>query len=99
MHIISKRKVVDFIEKHPNSKASLESWYKIISKNEYKSMNELKNHFPSVDNVDGLYVFNISGNNFRLIAAIHFNRNKLYIRGILTHSEYDKNKWKKENKK
>lgn len=99
MHVISKKKVADFIEKHPTSKGSLESWYKIVSKTDYKSMNELKKHFSAVDNVEGLYVFNISGNNFRLISAIHFNRKKLYIRDILTHSEYDKNKWKKENKK
>lgn len=97
MHIISKKKVVEFIEKHPPSKGSLESWYKIVSKNDYKSTNELKKHFGSVDYVDGLFVFNISGNHFRLIAAIHFNRNKHYIREILTHSEYDKEKWKKEN--
>jgi mRNA interferase HigB len=44
--------------------------------------------------VGKLTVFNIGGNKVRLVAAIHFNRNKLYIRYVLTHTEYDKNKWK-----
>lgn len=41
-----------------------------------------------------LTVFNIGGNKYRLIAAIHFNRHKVYIRHILTHAEYDKDNWK-----
>ncbi|TGK76307.1 type II toxin-antitoxin system HigB family toxin, partial [Leptospira wolffii] len=41
-------------------------------------------------------VFNISGNNFRLISSIHYNRKKVFIRHVLTHSEYDKGKWKEE---
>jgi mRNA interferase HigB len=44
--------------------------------------------------VGDLYVFDIGGNKLRLITSIHFNRKKLYIRHILTHQEYDKNKWK-----
>ena len=44
--------------------------------------------------VGKLTVFNIGGNKVRLVAAIHFNRNKLYIRYVLTHTEYDKDKWK-----
>jgi len=45
--------------------------------------------------VGNLVVFNIGGNKYRLIAAIHFNRHKLYIRDVLTHAEYDKERWKK----
>jgi mRNA interferase HigB len=40
-------------------------------------------------------VFNIGGNKYRLIAAIHFNRQKVYIRHVLTHPEYDRGRWKK----
>jgi len=45
--------------------------------------------------VGNLVVFNIGGNKYRLIAAIHFNRGKVYIRDVLTHAEYDKERWKK----
>jgi HigB_toxin, RelE-like toxic component of a toxin-antitoxin system len=50
--------------------------------------------FPSADQVGKLTVFNIGGNKVRLIAAIHYNRHKVYIRAVLTHSEYDEGKWK-----
>lgn len=97
MHIISWKKISDFIEKHPNSKSSLESWFKIFRNSNFKDFIELRKVFNSVDQVGKLTVFNISGNYFRLIAAVHFKRQKVFIRSILTHTEYDKGKWKKEN--
>jgi mRNA interferase HigB len=51
-------------------------------------------HFPSADQVGKLTVFNIGGNKVRLIASVHYNRHKLYIRAVLTHAEYDQGKWK-----
>ena len=55
---------------------------------------ELRKSFGSVDKVGSLYVFNIGGNKLRLIASIHFNRQKLYVRQVLSHVEYDKSSWK-----
>jgi len=55
---------------------------------------ELKKIFPSADKVGNLIVFNIAGNKVRLIAAIHYNTQCLYIRHVLTHKDYDKEKWK-----
>ena len=52
--------------------------------------------FPSADQVGKLTVFNIGGNTALLIAAIHYNRQKLYIRAVLTHEEYDEGKWKED---
>ena len=94
MRIITKRRINEFIRKHPDSKNALYIWYKIISKSSYKNFNELRSTFPKADQVKNLTVFNIGGNKYRLIAAIHYNRSILYIRHILTHSEYDKDKWK-----
>ncbi len=94
MHIITRKRISDFIEKYPDSQSSLESWYVIIKKNDYASLAEIKTHFSGADYVEGFIVFNISGNKYRLIAAVHFNRKKVYIRDILTHVEYSKNKWR-----
>jgi mRNA interferase HigB len=55
----------------------------------------LRQVFPSADLVGEFIIFNISGNKYRLITSIHFNRNKVYIRHVLTHPEYDKGSWKK----
>ena len=50
--------------------------------------------FASADKVEGLTVFDIGGNKFRLITSIHYNRRKVYIRAVLTHAEYDRGNWK-----
>lgn len=94
MHIITRKRIKAFATIYPDSRSSLDNWYRIVKKSRYDSFNELKQHFSSADYVDGFIVFNIGGNKYRLIAVIHFNRKKVYIRDILTHSEYDKNKWK-----
>jgi len=95
MHIISRKALKLFWEQHPDSQSALIRWYKIIEKTEFSSFNALRQTFPSADKVGDLTVFNISGNKYRLIASIHFNRNKIYVRHILTHAEYDKGAWKK----
>ena len=96
MHIISWKKISDFVDKYPNSGSSLKSWYKIVQNTDFKDFNELRRVFKNADQVGKFTVFNISGNNFRLISAIHYNRKKVFIRYVLTHSEYDKGKWKEE---
>jgi mRNA interferase HigB len=71
-------------------------WYKILKKNDFADFAELRAMFPHADQVGGLTVFNIGGNKARVIAAIHYNRHKVYIRAVLTHPEYDTGKWKKK---
>jgi len=95
MHIITHKRIREFVAKYPDSQSSLESWYQIVKQTNYDTFSQLKQHFSSADYVDGLFVFNISGNKYRLIAAFHFNRKKVYLRTILTHSEYDKGQWKR----
>ena len=79
---------------YPNTKSALTEWYQLIKKNDFGSFVELRKTFPSADQVGKLTVFNIGGNKARLIAAIHYNRKKVYIRTVLTHSEYDEERWK-----
>ncbi|MGK7884659.1 MAG: type II toxin-antitoxin system HigB family toxin [Crocosphaera sp.] len=94
MHIISRKALHQFWEKYPDSKNSLTRWFKLIKSANFQNFEELRYIFPSADLVNDLVVFNIGGNKYRLITSIHFNRQKVYIRYILTHSEYDKDKWK-----
>jgi mRNA interferase HigB len=60
----------------------------------FQSFAELQATFPAADQVGKLTVFNIGGNTARLIAAIHSNRQRVYVCAILTHAEYDKGDWK-----
>ena len=95
MHIISRKSLRDFWGRHPDSQMPLLRWFKIVKKSEFENFAELRLAFPSADKVGNLIVVKIGGNKYRLIASVHFNRQKLYIRYILTHREYDKGEWKR----
>ncbi len=94
MHIITKKRIVEAKIKYKSCASALDGWYTIINKNNFFSFSDLKKTFNSVDKVGNLYVFDIGGNKLRLIASIHFNRQKIYIRHIITHKEYDEDKWR-----
>ncbi len=95
MHIISRKALREFAHRHPDSKTALDSWFHLLRTNRFESFHALHQVFPSADKVGELIVFNIGGNKYRLIAAIHFNRQKVFIRHVLTHPEYDRGRWKK----
>lgn len=94
MHIITQQQIWKAKEKYPQVASALDGWYRVMKKNSFHNFSELKRSFNSVDKVDEVYVFDIGGNKLRLIANIHFERQKVYIRCILTHKEYDQDKWK-----
>ena len=94
MHVITRKRLNEFADRYPEARAALAHWYMLAKHKEYSSFAELRTTFPSVDKVGKLTVFNIGGNKVRLIAAIHYNRRRIYIRAVLTHGEYDKGKWK-----
>lgn len=95
MHIISRKALRQFWEQHPDSQTALARWFKIMQHTDFHSFGDLRATFPTADKVEDWVVFNIGGNKYRLITSIHFNRNKVYIRHVLTHPEYDKGAWKK----
>ncbi len=95
MHIITRRALVDFWIRHPDSREALARWHKIVEKSVYQSFAELRLTFPAADQVGQYTVFNIGGNKYRLIASIHYDRGRVYIRHVLTHEEYNRGLWKK----
>ena len=89
MHLISRARLSEFWEKHSNAQTSLRLWYKLTSVAEWQNLVELR-QIPSSDQVGNFTVFNISGNNYRLITLVDYKCQKVFIRHILTHAEYDK---------
>ena len=94
MHIITRKRLLDFGKLHPEAESALERWYRITKHTDFNSFTELRKVFPSADQVNKYTIFNIGGNKIRLITAIHYNRKIIYIRHVLTHIEYDKEFWK-----
>jgi mRNA interferase HigB len=96
VHVITRRRLKEFSARHKEAEGPLGAWYAIMAKTEFASFAQLKQAFRSVDKVGKFTVFNIGGNKFRLVVAIHYNRKKVYIRHVLTHAEYDKSSWKED---
>jgi mRNA interferase HigB len=96
MHIITRVRLKEFWEKHPNAEISLRLWYKLTSLAQWQNFVELRQVFPSADQVENLTVFNIGGNNYRLITLVDYEYKKVFIRHVLTHAEYDKQNWKND---
>jgi mRNA interferase HigB len=94
MNTISRKKIREFVKLHLDSESSLNAWYKITKKAQWKNLAEVRQVYPHADLVGNYTVFNIRGNHYRLIAEINYQFQQILIREILTHEEYDEDKWK-----
>lgn len=91
MIIIVKRTLMEFAEVHPIAAAPLNNWYNIAKNADWSKLSDIKKNFNNVDYVgNDRYVFNIKGNDFRLVAMIFFDKRTLYIRFVGTHAGYNK---------
>ncbi|MGC2420038.1 MAG: type II toxin-antitoxin system HigB family toxin [Candidatus Acidiferrales bacterium] len=94
MRIIKRGALEVFWQRHPDAKASLESWYWVVRKASWKTPAEMKQVYPSADLVGRRTVFNIAGNKYRLIARMNYEGQRVFVLYLLTHAEYDKGAWK-----
>ena len=94
MEIVRQDRLIEFAQRHPNTRPSLTRWYRLVRERSFSSFAELRSIFPHVSRVGKLTIFNIAGNNVRLIVSMRYDEERIYIRHVLTHAEYDKGKWK-----
>ena len=94
MRIIKRGALVEFWQKHPDAKASLESWYGVVRKAAWKTPAEIRAVYGNADLVGRRTVFNIAGNKYRLIARVNYQTQRVFVLYILTHAEYDQGDWK-----
>lgn len=91
MRIISRKKLRDFWNQHPDAQASLQAWYTDVKQAEWKTPTEIKNLYRNASFVaNNRVVFNIKGNKYRLVVAVQYEYGLVYIRFVGTHLEYDK---------
>lgn len=91
MRIFSRGTLLAYGKKEPNSLQQLLSWFKLVSSTEFKTPNEIINMFKTADIIgDGIVVFNIAGNNYRLVVRFNYEYQAAYILFVGTHKEYDK---------
>jgi mRNA interferase HigB len=94
VHVISRKRLLEAVNKHGDLSAPLDVWYRVAKKAEWQSLDEVRRTFPSADAVGKYTVFNIKGNSYRLIVEINYRSGRIFIRHVLSHADYDKGGWK-----
>ena len=91
MRIVAKKTIVAFYTWHADAKVALEDWYEKVESAEWENFAQLRMSFASADHVGNeRIVFNIRGNEYRLVAIVLFKVKMVYVRFIGTHQDYDK---------
>jgi mRNA interferase HigB len=94
VRVVSRRRLREFWKQHPQAEVPLAAWYKIADKAEWKHLEDVRSMYPSADAVGEFTVFNIGGNDFRLVTRTVYLHHLVYVVEVLTHAEYDKRKWR-----
>jgi len=99
MRIITRKRLRNFSARYADAAAPLAAWARAVQAARWRNLDELRLTFPHADNVRveidrEATVFNIKGNRYRLITAIHYDRQRVFVMRFLTHAEYNKDRWK-----
>jgi len=94
MRVITNRRLVEFSARYPDAASALQAWRSAMEAHVFHDFTALRRQFRSVDKVGNLYVFNIGGNKYRLIAFLHAAHQLAYIKHVLTRAQYDRGDWK-----
>ena len=94
MHVISRKKLKEAATRHGDLEAPLDAWFRIAKRASWKNLVDVRKTFSNADDVGKWTVFNIKGNQYRLIVEMNYRFGRIYIRHVLTHAEYDRGSWK-----
>ena len=99
MNVIKPARIRDFYERYPGAKANLQGWLRVVKAAEWKDFPGLRRTFPQADQVMAasgrpVVVFNVSGNRYQLVCAVHFDKQRVFVLKFMTHAEYSKDSWK-----
>ena len=95
MHIISRKKVREAATRQRDLEDPLDVWFRIAKKASWQNLADVRKTFASADLVNRWTVFNVKGNRYRrLITEINYRSQRVYVRHVLTHAEYDREEWK-----
>jgi mRNA interferase HigB len=97
MNVIKKKTIDSYAAHHTDASDTLTSWRKIFEKTSFMDIHAIRTVLPTADLADPYTVFNIKGNNYRLITIIHYQCQRVYIKEFFTHAEYDQ--WNRQRGK
>ena len=93
MWVVSLKRLRWFWATHPRAQVPLRGWYTLTSRTDWQSFADLRAAVPSADLVGNCTIFNIGGNNYRLIARVLFVSHKVFVLKVMTHAEYNRDDW------
>jgi mRNA interferase HigB len=96
VHVISRKILRDYCQQHSDSCEALFAWYRVATKAQWQNLTEVQGQYLKAEVVANFTVFNIKGNQYRLIVDINYATQRIYIKYIMTHAEYDKDRWKND---
>jgi mRNA interferase HigB len=94
VRIIGISKLDEFARRHAKARTPLANWEKVVRAASWRNSPEMKSTFNSVDYDNGKTIYDIGGNNFRLIALVDFGKQLVQVADVITHAEYEKGRWK-----
>ncbi|MEM9540213.1 MAG: type II toxin-antitoxin system HigB family toxin [Cyanobacteria bacterium P01_E01_bin.42] len=96
MHLISIRNLREDASQYPDLKKQVEDWYTTVKKAKWQNLEDVRKRDRDAEAVGNFTVFNIKGNKYRLIVGIDYEEQTVYYKYLLTHAEYDKDRWKND---
>ena len=96
MHLISIRKLRNEAAMYPDISRAIEDWYTVVKKAEWEKLEDVRAIYRDAEAVGNFTVFNIKGNKYRLIVGIDYLNHVVYYKYLLTHADYDKDRWKND---
>jgi mRNA interferase HigB len=95
VNVIGKRGLFEKAAKYPDAKTALQVWFDTANVAEWTGLEDVRKSYPATDMVGDLAIFNIRGNNYRLIVRMVWKYKRIYVKEFLSHAEYDRGRWKK----
>jgi mRNA interferase HigB len=95
VHVISRKKLKEATLRHPDVETALDAWFRIAKRALWQSLADVRETFATADCVQKWTIFNIKGNTYRLITEINYRFRRISVRHVLTHADYDREKWKR----
>ncbi|BAZ16857.1 hypothetical protein NIES4071_87350 [Calothrix sp. NIES-4071] len=96
MHLISITNLRADVAKFPDAQQQIEDWYTTVRKVNWQKLDDVRKIYRDAEAVGNFTVFNIRGNNYRLIVGIDYETQMIYYKYFLTHAEYNKDRWKND---
>ena len=94
MRVISRKRLREFWTRHADAEEPLRTWYGVVKRARWSNLVEIQRTYSTAEAVGRFTVFDIKGNTYRLIAKIEYRLQIVFIKDLMTHAEYDKDRWK-----